>query len=56
MNVYEEAHRLAQAVKESEEYKQYDALKKTVESNPELDKMIKYFEMMHFQLQDNQMT
>ena len=50
MNVYEEAHRLAQAVKESEEYKQYDALKKTVESNPELDKMIKDFEMKQIQM------
>ena len=56
MNVYEEAHRLAQAVRESEEYKQYDSLKKTVESNPELDKMIKDFETKQIQMQAKQMA
>ena len=31
MNVYEEAHSLAKAIKESEEYKQYEQSKKLVE-------------------------
>ena len=28
MNVYDEAHKLTQAIKESEEYKQYQAVKR----------------------------
>ena len=36
MNVYDQAHSLATAVKESEEYKQFQARKKDIEGNPEL--------------------
>ena len=31
MNVYNEAHNLAQAIKECEEFKTYDALKKKID-------------------------
>ena len=41
MNVYEEAHSLAKAIKESEEYKQYEQSKKLVEGNPQLSASIK---------------
>ncbi|MBQ4596761.1 MAG: YlbF family regulator, partial [Firmicutes bacterium] len=34
MNVYDQAHSLAAAIKASEEFKQYDQSKKTVEANP----------------------
>ena len=37
MNVYDQAHSLATAVKESEEYKQFQARKKDIEGNPELE-------------------
>ena len=43
MNVYDQAHSLAAAIKASEEFKQYDQSKKTVEANPELDNAIKDF-------------
>ncbi len=54
MNVYEDAHNLARAIKASEEYKQYDALKKKVAGNPELDKMVKDFQKRQFEFQAKQ--
>lgn len=41
MNVYEESHNLAKAIKESNEYKEYMDLHKKVEENEELAKRIK---------------
>ena len=41
MNVYEEAHNLSRAIKESEEYKHYKAAADKLKEKPELDKMIK---------------
>ena len=52
MNVYDQAHGLAQAIKASEEFKQYDAVKKQVDANEELSKMIKDFQV---ELQTKQM-
>ena len=40
MNVYDQAHGLAQAIKASGEFKEYDALKKQVDANPQLAQMI----------------
>ena len=37
MNVYDQAHGLAQAIKASEEYKQYDQAKKKIKDNEELE-------------------
>ena len=34
MNVYDQAHQLATAIKESEECKQYNAVRKKLEENP----------------------
>ena len=52
MNVYEEAHKLSQAIKESNEYKEFVEVKKDVEANPELKEIVdflknpqKYIEM-----------
>lgn len=36
MNVYEEAHNLARAIKESNEFKEFDRLKKEVDQDPQL--------------------
>lgn len=55
MNVYDQAHNLARAVKESEEFKQYDYLKKVIDQNEELSKMIKDFQAKQFELQAKQM-
>lgn len=55
MNVYDQAHSLATAIKESEEFKQYDQSKKEVEANPELDAAIKDFMGKQFELQTQHM-
>lgn len=55
MNVYEEAHKLKQAIKESEEYKHYKAAADKLKENPELDKMMKDFMEKQIQFQTKQM-
>ncbi len=55
MNVYDEAHSLSRAIKESEEYKQYEAAKAAVNANAELAAMIKDFQTKQFELQAKQM-
>lgn len=55
MNVYDQAHALAQAIKASEEFKQYEEIKQKIKTNPELDKMIKDFQAKQFELQTKQM-
>ena len=56
MNVYDQAHTLARAIKECEEYKQYMNIKKTIEQNPQLDAMIKDFQQKQFEVQAMQMA
>lgn len=56
MNVYDQAHGLAQAIKASEEFKEYDRIRQQVRENEELDKMIKDFQAKQFELQAKQMT
>ncbi|NLD10491.1 YlbF family regulator [Aminicella lysinilytica] len=55
MNVYEQAHGLAQSIRESEEYKQYQALKVKIDQNPEISSMIKDFERKNMEQQTKQM-
>lgn len=55
MNVYDQAHGLAQAIKASEEFKQYEALKKQIDANEELSKMIKDFQTKQLEFQAKQM-
>ena len=55
MNVYDQAHALATAIKGSEEFKQYDQVKKQVEENPQLDKAVKDLMMKQFEIQATQM-
>ena len=50
MNVYDQAHSLATAVKESEEYKQFQARKKDIEGNPELEKALNDFLKQQFEV------
>lgn len=55
MNVYDQAHELANAIKSCQEFKDYEDVKKKVAENPELDKMIKDFQGKQFELQTKQM-
>lgn len=56
MNVYDQAHGLAKAIRESEEYKQYQAAKERAEANPELNNMLKDFQQKQFELQAKQLA
>lgn len=56
MNVYDQAHGLAKAIRESEEFKQYDQLKKIVDQNEDLSEMIKDFQRKQFEIQAKQLT
>lgn len=56
MNVYDQAHILAKAIKECEEYKQYISAKSTISQNPELDRMIQDFQAKQFEMQAKQMA
>ena len=61
MNVYDQAHQLAQAVKESEEFKQYEQYKKIVDENPQLkesinDLMNKQMELQAAQMMGHEVT
>ena len=55
MNVYDQAHQLAKAVRESEEFKQFEATEKQIEANPELDQALKDFMSRQLQIQTAQM-
>ncbi len=56
MNVYDQAHQLVAAIKESEEFKQYDSKKKLIADKPELSKMIKDFHEKSMEMQIKQMS
>ena len=56
MNVYDQAHSLAKAIRECEEFKQYDEKRKTVEANPQLNEAIGDFMKKQFEMQAAQMT
>lgn len=51
MNVYNEAHNLARAIRESEEFKQYEAVKKSVAENPSMTEMLNDFQKKQFEMQ-----
>ena len=55
MNVYDQAHQLAKAIKESEDCKQFNEVKEQVEANPDLDAAIKDFMKKQFEFQASQM-
>lgn len=55
MNVYNEAHNLEHAIKESEEYKQMAAAKVKIDADPELKKVIDDFHKKQLAVQTKQM-
>lgn len=55
MNVYEEAHSLERAIKESEEYKEFKRLKEKIDAKESLKKMMEDFHSKQLELQTKQM-
>ena len=51
MNVYEQAHALERAIKESEEYKQYKAAKDKVDANEQLKGLLDDFHKKQLDVQ-----
>lgn len=56
MNVYDQAHGLAQAIRESEEFKQYQAQKEILDKNEELAKIVADFQQKQLELQAKTLT
>lgn len=55
MNVHDEAHNLARAIKESSEYQEYVRLKEAASANEELAAMLNDFQSKQFEIQAKQM-
>ena len=56
MNVYDEAHSLAKAIKESNEFKEFDRIRKEVDQDKECSDMLKELTELQVQLQTLQLT
>ena len=56
MNVYDEAHSLAKAIKESNEFKEFDRIRKEVDKDKECSEMLKELTELQVQLQTAQLT
>ena len=56
MNVYDEAHNLAKAIKESNEFKEFDRIRKEVDGDKETSDMLKELTELQVQLQTAQMV
>ena len=55
MNVYDEAHNLARAIKESGEFKEFDRMRKELEQDKDASEMIGELQQLQVQLQTAQM-
>ena len=56
MNVYDEAHNLAKAIKESNEFKEFDRIRKDVDADKETSDMLKELTELQMQMQAAQLT
>ena len=56
MNVYDEAHSLAKAIRESNEFKEFDRIRKEVDKDKECSDMLKELTELQVQLQTTQLT
>lgn len=56
MNVYDEAHNLARAIRESNEYIEYEKVKAEVDKDEQLAAMLKDLQEKQLQIQTAQMT
>ncbi len=55
MNVYDQAHQLAKAIKESEEYKHFQGAEMQLKNKPDLEQMMKDFQQKSMEIQIKQM-
>jgi len=55
MNVYDSAHQLARALKDSEEYKNYNRIKEEISGNEELKEMLDDFQQKQLEIQTQQL-
>jgi len=55
MNVYDQAHNLARAIKESKEYKEYVRMKEAASQKEELAAMLNDFQAKQFEIQAKQL-
>ncbi len=51
MNVYDDAHALARAIKESQEFKNYSELREKVSANESVNEMLKNFQQKQMEVQ-----
>lgn len=56
MNVYDEAHGLARAIKESNEFIEFDRMRKEVEQDADVSAMLGELQKLQIELQTAQMT
>lgn len=56
MNVYDQAHDLARAIKESGEFAEFDRMRKAIENDKECSEMLGEFQKLQIELQTAQMT
>ena len=56
MNVYDEAHGLARAIKESNEFKEFDRMRKEVEQDADVSQMLGELQKLQIELRTAQMT
>lgn len=56
MNVYDEAHNLARAIKESNEFREFDRMRKEVDNDKECSEMLRELQELQVQLQTIQLT
>lgn len=56
MNVYDEAHSLARAIKESGEFREFDRMRKEIDQDQEASQMIGELQQLQVQLQAAQMS
>ncbi len=55
MNVYDCAHQLAKALRDSQEYKNFNRLKEEVSGNKELQEMLNDFQQKQLEIQTQQL-
>jgi cell fate (sporulation/competence/biofilm development) regulator YlbF (YheA/YmcA/DUF963 family) len=55
MNVYDEAHSLARAIKESNEFKEFDRMRIQIEGDEDVSKMLGEMQQLQVELQAAQM-
>lgn len=55
MKIYDEAHQLVRAIKDSKEYKRYNALKNEISDNQELKEILDNFQKKQLEIQTQQL-